>query len=221
MTGDNLDLQQLTNAVIAGNAGEAAVLTEAALAGGLAPGTIVNGGLIAAMGVVGERFGRGEIYVPEMLLSARAMQTALSILEPLIAKADMASRGTVVIGTVKGDVHDIGKNIVGILLKGSGFTVHDLGVDVSAERFVEAIHEFQPELIGLSALLTTTMPAMQSVIEAVENAGVRDQVKVLVGGAPVTEDYARSIGADGYGRDATEAAGQARQLIADERWTVP
>jgi 5-methyltetrahydrofolate--homocysteine methyltransferase len=212
-----MDLTQLNNAVIVGNAAEAAVLTEAALADGVPPGAIVNGGLIAAMGVVGERFGRGEIYVPEMLLSARAMQTALSILEPLMSKTDMASRGTAVIGTVKGDVHYIGKNIVVILLKGSGFTVHDLGVDVSAERFVEAIHKFQPELVGLSALLTTTMPAMQNVIEAIEEAGMRNQVKVIVGGAPVTEDYARSIGADGYGHDATQAADQARRLIAEVR----
>jgi 5-methyltetrahydrofolate--homocysteine methyltransferase len=208
-----MDLQQLINAVIAGNAPEAKALAEAALAEGVAPGTIVNKGLIAAMGVVGERFGRGEIYVPEMLLSARAMQTGLTILEPLMAKVDIASRGTVVIGTVKGDVHDIGKNIVAIMLKGSGFTVHDLGVDVPAERFVKAIQEHRPDLIGLSALLTTTMPAMKTVIEAIENAGMRDRVKVMVGGAPITEEYARSIGADGYSRDAGEAAEQAKQLI--------
>ncbi|MGD0982832.1 MAG: corrinoid protein [Acidimicrobiales bacterium] len=209
-----MDLPQLINAVIAGNAPEAKTLTEAALAEGVAPGTIVNEGLIAAMGVVGERFGRGEIYVPEMLLAARAMQTGLTILEPLMAKADIASRGTVVIGTVKGDVHDIGKNIVAIMLKGSGFTVHDLGVDVPAERFVEAIQEHSPDLIGLSALLTTTMPAMKTVIEAIEHAGLRDRVRVMVGGAPITEEYARSVGADGYGRDAGEAAEQAKQLIA-------
>jgi 5-methyltetrahydrofolate--homocysteine methyltransferase len=209
-----MDLPQLINAVIAGNAPEAKTLTEAALAEGVAPGTIVNEGLIAAMGVVGERFGRGEIYVPEMLLAARAMQTGLTILEPLMAKADIASRGTVVIGTVKGDVHDIGKNIVAIMLKGSGFTVHDLGVDVPAERFVEAIQEHSPDLIGLSALLTTTMPAMKTVIEAIEHAGLRDRVRVMVGGAPITEEYARSVGADAYGRDAGEAAEQAKQLIA-------
>jgi 5-methyltetrahydrofolate--homocysteine methyltransferase len=208
-----MDLEQLSNAVIAGNAPEAKALTEAALADGVAPAIIVNYGLIAAMGIVGERFSCGEIYVPEMLLSARAMQTALSILEPLMAKADIVSRGTVVIGTVKGDVHDIGKNIVAIMLKGSGFTVHDLGVDVPAERFVEAIQEHRPDLIGLSALLTTTMPGMRTVIEAIDNAGVRDQVKVIVGGAPITEEFARSIGADGYGRDAGEAAEQAKQLI--------
>jgi 5-methyltetrahydrofolate--homocysteine methyltransferase len=207
-------MQQLINAVIVGHAPEARELTEAALNEGIAPATVVNDGLIAAMGVVGERFGRGEIYVPEMLLSARAMQTALAVCEPLMAKSDVGARGSVVIGTVKGDVHDIGKNIVGIMLKGSGFTVHDLGVDVPPERFVEAIVEHKPDVVGISALLTTTMPGMQIVIDALVSAGVRDQVKVLVGGAPVTEDFARSIGADGYGKDAGEAAEQAKQLIA-------
>jgi methylmalonyl-CoA mutase cobalamin-binding domain/chain len=130
-----------------------------------------------------------------------------------MSKSDVGARGTVVIGTVKGDVHDIGKNIVAIMLKGSGFTVHDLGVDVPAERFVEAIQELQPDVLGISALLTTTMPAMQVVIDALVAAGLRDQVKVLVGGAPVTEEFAQSIGADGYGRDAGAAAEQAKQLI--------
>ena len=208
-----MDLQPLIDAVIAGNANGAKALAEAALAEDVAPATIVNEGLIAAMGVVGERFGRGEIYVPEMLLSARAMTTALAILEPLMSKSDVGSRGTVVIGTVKGDVHDIGKNIVAIMLKGSGFTVHDLGVDVPAERFVGAIKEHQPDVVGLSALLTTTMPGMRSVMDALVAAGVRDEVKVLVGGAPVTEEFALSIGADGYGKDAGEAAERAKQLI--------
>ena len=207
-----MDLQPLIDAVIAGNANGAKALAEAALAEDVAPATIVNEGLIAAMGVVGERFGRGEIYVPEMLLSARAMTTALAILEPLMSKSDVGSRGTVVIGTVKGDVHDIGKNIVAIMLKGSGFTVHDLGVDVPAERFVEAIKEHQPDVVGLSALLTTTMPGMRSVMDALVAAGVRDEVKVLVGGAPVTEEFALSIGADGYGKDAPAAVELARQL---------
>jgi 5-methyltetrahydrofolate--homocysteine methyltransferase len=209
-----MEIQQLINAVILGNAPEAKSLAEAALTDGVAPAAIVNDGLIAAMGVVGERFGRGEIYVPEMLLSARAMQTALAVLEPLMSKSEVGARGTVVIGTVKGDVHDIGKNIVAIMLKGSGFTVHDLGVDVPAERFVEAIQELQPDVLGISALLTTTMPAMQVVIDALVAAGLRDHVKVLVGGAPVTEEFAQSIGADGYGRDAGDAAEQAKQLIA-------
>ena len=208
-----MELQQLTDAVIAGNAPEAQALTEAALGEGFPAATIVNDGLITAMGVVGGRFGRGEIYVPEMLLSARAMQYALAILEPLLAESGGVSRGTVVIGTVKGDVHNIGKNIVSIMLRGSGFTVHDLGVDVPAERFVAAVEEHRPDIVGMSALLTTTMPAMKTVIEALEAAGVRDQVKVLVGGAPLTEEFAQSIGADGYGRDAGAAADRARELI--------
>lgn len=208
-----MELQQLTDAVIAGDAPEAKALTEAALGEGVPPAAIVNDGLIAAMGVVGGRFGRGEIYVPEMLLSARAMQYALAILEPLLADSGGVSRGTVVIGTVKGDVHNIGKNIVSIMLKGSGFTIHDLGVDVPPERFVAAVEEHRPDIVGMSALLTTTMPAMKTVIEALEAAGVRDQVKVLVGGAPVTEEFAQSIGADGYGRDAGAAADRARELI--------
>jgi len=164
------------------------------------------------MGVVGGRFGRGEIYVAEMLLSARAMQHALEIVEPLLADSAGVGRGTVVIGTVKGDVHNIGKNIVSIMLKGSGFTVHDLGVDVPAERFVAAVEEHKPDIVGMSALLTVTMPAMKTVIEALEAAGLRDRVKVLVGGAPVTEEFAQSIGADGYGRDAGAAADRAKEM---------
>ena len=208
-----MELQELTGAVIAGNAPAAKALTEAALGEGVPPATIVNDCLVTAMGIVGERFGRSEIYIPEMLLSARAMQTALGILEPLLSQADVDSHGTVVIGTVKGDVHDIGKNIVAIMLKGSGFTVHDLGVDVSAERFVQAVQEHRPDIVGLSALLTTTMPAMLTVIEALEAAGVRNQVKVIVGGAPVTEEFAQSIGADAYSSDAGAAAERAKTLF--------
>jgi 5-methyltetrahydrofolate--homocysteine methyltransferase len=208
-----MELQQLTAAVIAGDSPGARALVEAGLGESVPAETIVNDGLIAAMDVVGERFGRGEIYVPEMLLSARAMQNCLTILEPLLAGHSLVSQGTVVLGTVKGDVHDVGKTIVGIMLKGSGFTVHDLGVDVPAERFVDAVREHEPDLIGLSALLTTTMPSMRTVIEALETAGVRDRVKVLVGGAPVTEEFATSIGADGYGRDAGVAAERAKELV--------
>jgi 5-methyltetrahydrofolate--homocysteine methyltransferase len=208
-----MELQQLRDAVISGNAPEAQALTSTALEQGLAARTIMDDGLIAAMHIIGERFGRGEIYVPEMLLAARAMQTSLVLLEPLLAAAGHKSLGTVVLGTVKGDVHDIGKNIVGIMLKGSGFTVHDLGVDVPAERFVEAVAEHRPDILGLSALLTTTMPAMRTVIEALEAAGLRDGVKVLVGGAPVTPEFAESVGADDYGKDAGVAAERAKALI--------
>jgi 5-methyltetrahydrofolate--homocysteine methyltransferase len=208
-----MELQQLIDAVIAGDAPAAKALAEAALGEGVPPASIVDDGLIPAMGVVGGRFGRGEIYVPEMLLSARAMQHALELVEPLLANSAGVSRGTVVIGTVKGDVHNIGKNIVSIMLKGSGFTVHDLGVDVPAERFVAAVEEHKPDIVGMSALLTVTMPAMKTVIEALEAAGLRDRVKVLVGGAPLTEEFAQSIGADGYGRDAGAAADRAKELI--------
>lgn len=209
-----MDLAQLSNAVIEGNARGAKSLTEALITDGVAAKDILDYGLIAAMSVIGGRFGRGEIYVPEMLLAARAMQTALVILEPLLIGTEGVSRGTVVLGTVKGDVHDIGKNLVAIMLKGSGLTVHDLGVDVPAEGFVRAIEEYRPDVVGLSALLTTTMPEMISVIEALEKAGLRDQVKVIVGGAPVTAEFALSIKADGYGRDAGEAAERAKQLIS-------
>jgi len=208
-----MELQQLTAAVIAGDSPGAQALVEAGLGESVPAETLVNDGLIAAMDIVGERFGRGEIYVPEMLLSARAMQNCLAILEPLLVGQSLVSQGTVVLGTVKGDVHDVGKTIVGIMLKGSGFTVHDLGVDVPAERFVDAVREHEPDLIGLSALLTTTMPSMRTVIEALEAAGLRDRIKVLVGGAPVTEEFATSIGADGYGRDAGVAAEKAKELV--------
>ena len=209
-----MDLRELMDAVIAGNEGEAKSLAETAIAEGMPAETVVNDGLIAAMSVVGERFGRGEIYVPEMLFAARAMQRCLDLLEPLLVGQSAAGPGTVVIGTVKGDVHDIGKNIVAIMLKGSGFTVHDLGADVPPERFVQAVTEHDADLVGLSALLTTTMPGMRTVIEALESAGLRDRVKVIVGGAPVTDEFALSIGADGYGRDAGHAAVRAKELLA-------
>jgi 5-methyltetrahydrofolate--homocysteine methyltransferase len=208
-----MELQRLREAVIAGDVAAARALTEAALAESVAPGTILDDGLIAPMQVVGERFSSGELYVPEMLLAARAMQAGLNLLEPLLADGERVPAGTVVLGTVRGDVHDIGKNIVAIMLRGSGFAVHDLGVDVPAERFVDAVGRHEPDVLGLSALLTTTMPAMRGVIEALEVAGVRDRVKVLVGGAPVTEEFAASIGADGYGRDAGVAAEKAKELL--------
>jgi len=209
-----MELHELTDAVIRGDFPTAETLTQTALDTGTEPTAIVDGALVVAMGVVGERFGRGEIYVPEMLLSARAMEHALAILEPLLASSDVPARGSVVLGTVKGDIHAIGKNIVGIMLKGSGFAVHDLGVDVPAERFVQAVEEHRPDVVGMSALLTTTMSGMGAVIDALDGAGVRDRVKVMVGGAPVTEEFARSIGADAYGRDAGAAAARARELTA-------
>ncbi len=212
-----MELRRVRDAVIAGDAPGAEAATLAALAGGVPPEAIVDDGLIAAMDVVGERFATGELYVSEMLLAARAMQTCLAVVEPLLVSAEGADRGTVVLGTVKGDVHDLGKELVGIMLRSSGFVVHDLGVDVAPQRFVQAVQEHDPDIVGLSALITTTMPGMADVIDALEQAGMRDRVKVMVGGAPVTPEFATSIGADGYGADASQAATLARELAGTSR----
>jgi 5-methyltetrahydrofolate--homocysteine methyltransferase len=162
---------------------------------------------------VGKKFEEGEYFVPEMLISARAMQSGLAILKPLLVASDVRATGKVVIGTVKGDLHDIGKNLVGMMLEGAGFELIDLGTDVRAEQFVTAVRENAPDLVAMSALLTTTMPAMKSTVEALVEAGVRHQVKVIVGGAPVTGEYAAKIGADGYAADASRAAALATRLV--------
>jgi len=169
--------------------------------------------MIAAMGEVGRLFEEGEYYVPEMLIAARAMQTGLEILKPRLKEADVKPAGLVVAGTVKGDLHDIGKNLVCIMLEGSGFNVIDLGTDVGPEKFVAAVQEHHPEIVAMSALLTTTMPSMEETIKALAAAGVREQVKVMVGGAPITNDYAQKIGADGYSEDASRAVRLARSLV--------
>jgi len=169
--------------------------------------------MIAAMGEVGRLFEEGEYYVPEMLIAARAMQTGLEILKPRLKEADIKPAGLVVAGTVKGDLHDIGKNLVCIMLEGSGFNVIDLGTDVGPEKFVAAVREHHPEIVAMSALLTTTMPSMEETIKALAAAGVREQVKVMVGGAPITNDYAQKIGADGYSEDASRAVRLARSLV--------
>jgi 5-methyltetrahydrofolate--homocysteine methyltransferase len=165
------------------------------------------------MNEVGRRFKNNEFYVPEVLIAARAMHAAMDVLKPLLAASDVQPVGTVVIGTVKGDLHDIGKNLVAMMLEGGGFNVIDLGVDVSPEKFLQAVREHKPNIVGLSALLTTTMPAMKTTIEALKEAGVRDQVKVIIGGAPVTQRFADEIGADGYAPDAASAVDVARQLL--------
>jgi 5-methyltetrahydrofolate--homocysteine methyltransferase len=187
---------------------------QAALAAGVAPADILNQGMIAAMAEVGRRFECGDYFVPEMLVAARAMQSGLAILKPRLQQSEVKSAGKVVVGTVKGDLHDIGKNLVAMMLEGAGFEVKDLGVDVSPDRFVAAVKEHRPDIIGLSALLTTTMPNMQVTIEALKEAAVRDRVKVMIGGAPVTEAYARQIGADGYSPDASRAATLAKSLVS-------
>lgn len=169
--------------------------------------------MIAAMGEVGRLFEEGEYYVPEMLIAARAMQTGLEILKPRLKEADVKPAGLVVAGTVKGDLHDIGKNLVCIMLEGSGFNVIDLGTDVGPEKFVAAVQEHHPEIVAMSALLTTTMPSMEETIKALAAAGVREQVKVMVGGAPITNDYAQKIGADGYSEDASRAVRLAMSLV--------
>ena len=186
---------------------------QAALDAGLDAATILNQGMVSAMAEVGHLFEIGEYFVPEMLVSARAMQAGLNVLRPALVQAEVKAAGKVVIGTVKGDLHDIGKNLVAMMLEGASFEIIDLGTDVAPEKFVAAVREHQPQLLGLSALLTTTMPYMEATIEALKSAGLREQVKVMIGGAPVTEAYARKIGADGSAPDASQAVKLALALL--------
>lgn len=185
----------------------------AALAESISAGELLNESMIPAMGEVGRLFEANEYYVPEMLIAARAMKAGLAILRPRLVQEDIKPKGTVALGTVKGDLHDIGKNLVSIMVEGAGFEVIDLGVDVKPETFVDTVREKRPDVIGLSALLTTTMPSMKNTIEALEESGMRDKVKVIIGGAPVTQRYADEIGADGYGRDAAAAANLVKELL--------
>ena len=205
-------VKKIYNGVLEGQHKQVVVDVQAALDAGINPVTVLNEGMIAAMAEVGRLFEVGEYYVPEMLISARAMQSGLAILKPLLKEADVKPAGKVIIGTVKGDLHDIGKNLVCMMLEGASFEILDLGTDVTPERFVAAVKEEGAEMIAMSALLTTTMPYMKVTVEALKAAGVRDQVKVLVGGAPVTEGYAREIGADGYAPDASRAVALAKSL---------
>ncbi len=208
-----VNLSEIANAVIAGNRKRVQELVSKALEGGLNPEEIINNGLLAGMSVIGERFKNNEIFVPEVLVSARAMQAGMDILKPLIAKNPSIIKGKVVIGTVKGDLHDIGKNLVSMMLEGAGYQVIDLGIDVPPEKFVEAIREHNPDIVGMSALLTTTMPQMKVTIDILKKEGVRNKVKVIVGGAPVTESFAKEIGADGYAPDAPSAVELVNQLM--------
>jgi len=206
------DLKELYKAILEGNAKASAEETARAVEAGVDPITIIEGTMIPAMDEVGRLFECQDYFVPELLLSGRAMKAAMELLRPLLAKSGAQPAGRVVIGTVKGDLHDIGKNLVGSMLEGGGFEVTDLGTDVSSDKFIAAIRENNAGIVCLSALLTVTMPAMKSSIEALKSAGVRNKVKVLVGGAPVTSHYAREIGADGYGENATAAVALAREL---------
>ena len=204
------DLKALADAVIKGNQAVAVEITTAALDEGTAPGAILNDGLVAGMNVIGARFKANEVYIPEVLIAARAMKMAMEILEPQLAKAGIKPIAKAVIGTVKGDLHDIGKNLVCMMLKGAGFEVIDIGVDVEPAKFVEETKNANAQLVGLSALLTTTMPAMEGVVKALKESNT--EIKIMIGGAPITQAYADQIGADGYSPDAASAVDLAKKL---------
>ena len=206
-------IKNIFEAILAGEADTVKVNIQAALDAGLDPNQVLNEGMIAAMREVGQRFEAGDFFVPEMLISARAMQGGMALLKPHLAQGDVKSSGKVVIGTVKGDLHDIGKNLVALMLEGAGFEIKDLGTDVAAEDFIAALKAEKADILALSALLTTTMPSMAQTIEAVKAAGLRGQVKIIIGGAPVTEAYAKQVGADGYSPDASRAVGLAESLM--------
>ncbi|MDI6858348.1 MAG: corrinoid protein [Dehalococcoidia bacterium] len=210
-----MQLDDLKQRLIEGDAKAVATLTQQALDDGTPAQALLTDTLIPGMNVVGELFEKNEYFVPELLLAARAMSAAVEILRPHLAASDFKPTGKAVIGTVQGDLHDIGKKLVIIMLEGNGYEVIDLGVDIPPERFVEAVQESGSRLVGLSALLTTTMPAMEKTVKALKDADPSGNVKVIVGGAPVTQAFADSIGADGYGRDATAAVTLARQLLGD------
>jgi 5-methyltetrahydrofolate--homocysteine methyltransferase len=207
-------IERIYEAILNGNDKVAVEATREALDDGTHPQELIDRGMIPAMAEVGQRFEEEVYFVPELLLSARAMKGALALLRPLLAESGGKAVGSVVIGTVQGDLHDIGKNLVAAMLEGAGFEVVDLGTDVSPEQFVNAAKEREACLVGLSALLTVTMPSMRSTVDALEEAGLRDRVKVLVGGAPLSQDYAEEIGADGYADNATAAVRLAQKLIA-------
>jgi 5-methyltetrahydrofolate--homocysteine methyltransferase len=219
MTNEEI-LQGLFDNTLIGNAPEVKDLVNAGLEQDMEPESMLYDALIPSLEEVGARFERGDFFVPEMLIAARAMQGALDILRPLLAETGAVQVGTYVMGTVKGDVHDIGKNLVNIMLEGAGFTVHDLGVNVPPEKFIEAINEFQPDVVGFSAFLTTTMPMFKANINALQKAGMRDDIIVMVGGAPVTQEYADAVGADGYAADASSAVRLAKDLIEKKRSAV-
>ncbi|MDW7674124.1 MAG: corrinoid protein [Bacillota bacterium] len=207
------NFESLNSAVIAGNVNQVSEGTKSLLETGADPIEIINKGLIAGMNIVGQRFKAGDMYVPEVLMAAKAMAAGVDIVKPLIAEGDVPTSGKVVIGTVKGDLHDIGKNLVGMMMESSGFQVINLGVDVSPEKFADAVREHQPQVVGMSALLTTTMLAMKDTIEVLKEEGLRDSVKIIIGGAPVTADFASEIGADGFAPDAASATELAEKLI--------
>jgi len=210
------DLKLIIENVVEGNVEKVKELTNNAIADGVAVATILDDGLIAGMGAIGEQFERREAYVPELLLSARAMRAGMELLEPLLVSSGVELKGKVVLGTVKGDVHNIGKDLVGIMLKGAGFDIIDLGVDVPPEKFTDVVREGGAGIVGMSGLLTTTLSFMKTTIEALDAAGLRSRVKVMIGGAVVTQDYADRIGADAYAANAAEAVNKAKELLGLE-----
>jgi len=204
---------KMSEVLIAGNIEEIKNLTQQALDSGSAASDILNKGLLPGMDIVGQRFKAAEMFIPEVLRSAKTMHASMEILRPLLSESEAAGSGTVVIGTMEGDLHDIGKNLVGMMLEGAGFTIVDLGTDVKPQRFVDAVKEHKPKIVGMSALLTTTMPKMGETINALKEAGIRDQIKVMAGGAPVTQDFVDEIGADAYGSNATAAVEKAKAFV--------
>ena len=207
------NFKELTESVIRGDVKTAVEETQRALDSSSNVQDIIDKGLISAMDEMGNRFSKGLIFVPQMLRSAKTMQECMKLLEPFFKEGEVTSKGKVLIGTVKGDLHDIGKNLVSMMMEGAGFTITDLGVDVAPEKFAQKAQEVEPDIVALSALLSTTMPAMLQTIKALETAGIRDKFKVMIGGAPVTEDYAREIKADSYAPDAGSAVNKAKSLL--------
>ena len=207
------DFKALSESIIKGDIKTAVTETQKALDAGSDVRDIIDNGLIATMDEVGDRFSKGLIFVPQMLRSAKTMQECMKVLEPFFKEGDVTSKGKVLIGTVKGDLHDIGKNLVSMMMEGAGFTITDLGVDVSPDSFVQKAKEVEPDIVAMSALLSTTMPSMPKTIEALKKAGIRAKVKVMIGGAPVTEKYAHEIKADSYASDAGSAVSRAKELL--------
>ena len=209
-----VNLREIADFLKVGNAPKVKELVQAAVDEGVEPTEILNESLIVGMGEIGVLFKNNEVYVPEVLIAARAMKAGMAIIKPLLTEKEIKPIGKVVVGTVKGDLHDIGKNLVAMMLEGAGFQVVDLGIDVPPEKFLDAVKENQIECVAMSALLTTTMPGMKDTIEAFKAAGLRDHVKIMVGGAPVTQNFADEIGADGYAPDAASAADLAKELVS-------
>lgn len=206
-------LKKISENLQTGNAPKVGELVNKALQQGVSPKDILEGGLIDGMNTIGVKFKNNEVYVPEVLIAARAMHAGMDVLKPILSDSGVEPLGKVIIGTVKGDLHDIGKNLVKMMMEGAGFEVIDLGVDVAADKFVEAVKELKTDILAMSALLTTTMPYMRTVIEAIEKAGLRGQVKIMVGGAPITDNFAKEINADGYAPDAASAAEKCKELL--------